>query len=130
MPACAPGRRGGSMRLRDAVRVVLALAIGVAIGACSYMPDMSSKVDYKSANQLPPLEIPPDLTRPTADDRYVVPDVGGRGGTTFSEYTRDRSKAPAAGDSFVLPQKPDARIERDGSQRWLVVKGGPDDVWP
>jgi outer membrane protein assembly factor BamC len=36
----------------------------------------------------------------------------------------------AAGSSAVLPLEGEARIERDGSQRWLVVKGEPDQVWP
>ena len=30
---------------------------------------------------------------------------------------------------MVLPSQDNARIERSGSQRWLVVKGEPDSVW-
>src|SRR5689334_11731076 len=121
------------MPLRNVARVLLGLALGVALGACSYLPeiDLSKPIDYKSASKLPPLEVPPDLTRPTADDRYVVPDVGARGTATYSEYSRDRSKTPvSAQQQFVLPQTQDAHIERDGSTRWLLVKGTPDQVWP
>jgi outer membrane protein assembly factor BamC len=31
---------------------------------------------------------------------------------------------------MVLPLQDNARIERSGNQRWLVVKGDPDAVWP
>jgi outer membrane protein assembly factor BamC len=115
---------------RGLLCIVFGAALGAALGACSYLPDMSKRIDYKSANKLPPLEVPPDLTRPTTDNRYVVPDAGGQGTATYSEYTRDRTQAPAAGTTFVLPQSPDARLERDGGTRWLVVKGVPDQVWP
>jgi outer membrane protein assembly factor BamC len=118
------------MRLLKAARGVVCVVLGATMAACNMMPSLDTKIDYKSASQLPPLEIPPDLTRPTADDRYVVPMTGAQGSTTYSEYTRDRGKGPAAGETMVLPQTQDARIERDGSQRWLVVKGVPDQVWP
>ncbi len=119
------------MRPLDAVRVGLCLVAVISLGACGTGMG-SKKVDYKSASQLPPLEVPPDLTRPGgADDRYTVPDISPKGGTTFSEYNRDRTTQRAgAGAIGVLPQQDNARIVRDGSQRWLVVKGSPDQVWP
>jgi outer membrane protein assembly factor BamC len=88
-------------------------------------------VDYKTAGKLPPLEVPPDLTRPGTDDRYVVPDINPRSTATYSEYSRDRAgQRPSGGASPVLPQLDTARIVRDGSQRWLVVKGEPVQIWP
>jgi outer membrane protein assembly factor BamC len=120
------------MRLREIARGCAYIVLGVSLAACSSNTiDLSKKIDYKSASKLPPLEIPPDLTRPTGDDRFVVPDVGGKGSATYSEYSRERgAKGVVASNSAVLPQQPDARIERDGGQRWLVVKGTPDIVWP
>jgi outer membrane protein assembly factor BamC len=117
------------MQLRKAATCLLAILLGATLGACSYLGLESKKIDYKSAGKLPPLEIPPDLTRPSSDDRYVVPDINPRGSATYSEYNRDRADK-GAGTSMVLPQQEDARVERDGSQRWLVVKGTPDQVWP
>jgi outer membrane protein assembly factor BamC len=118
-----PRRAGGAL---------LCFLLGIALAACSSLDiDFSNKIDYKSANRLPPLEVPPDLTRPATNDRYAIPNVGsGPGTATYSEYTRDRAQAPAGESGFVLPQQADARFERDGSQRWLVVKGAPDQVWP
>ena len=50
------------MRPPDAVRVALCLVAVVSLGACGTGIG-SKKVDYKSASQLPPLDVPPDLTR-------------------------------------------------------------------
>ncbi len=116
---------------RRIVGGLLAVLLGAALGACGSIGIETKKIDYKSAGKLPPLEIPPDLTRPGADDRYTVPDINPRGTATYSEYSRERTgQRVSAGTSPVLPQQGDARIERDGNQRWLVVKGAPEQVWP
>jgi outer membrane protein assembly factor BamC len=121
------------MRRLEAGRTVLCLVAGLALGACSWMPsiDLEKKIDYKSqGSQLPPLEVPPDLTKPGADERYAVPDVSARGTATYSEYSRERgTQRSSAGTTGVLPQLDNARVQRDGNQRWLVVKGTPEQVW-
>jgi outer membrane protein assembly factor BamC len=118
------------MLLRRTVYCLLAVFLGVALGACSWFNIESKKIDYKSAGKVQPLEVPPDLTRPTADDRYSVPDINPRGTATYSEYSRERTGQRASASSSVLQQQDSVRIERDGTQRWLVVKGMPDQVWP
>lgn len=110
--------------------VVSALAAAALLAACSAIPKLESdKIEYKSASKLPQLEVPPDLTRPTADDRYAVPDINPKGQATYSAYSKERAVAPDSSRATVLPSQPDARIERAGTQRWLVVKGEPDAVW-
>ncbi len=77
-----------------------------------------------------PLEVPPDLTTPTVDERYAAPDP--RATTSFSQYSRDRGSpgAPAAAAaSPVLAPVANARIERAGDQRWIVAKAEPAQVW-
>jgi outer membrane protein assembly factor BamC len=122
------------MRLRDTALRVVAVLAAIAIGACSSMPSInieSKKIDYKSAGKMAPLEVPPDLTRPSGDDRFVVPDINNPKSTaTYSEYNRDRAGQRATTGTTVLPQQENVRVERDGSQRWLVVKGTPQQVWP
>jgi outer membrane protein assembly factor BamC len=119
------------MLRRKGVACLIALVLGVTLGACGTMGIESKKVDYKSAGKGRPLEVPPDLTRPSTDDRFVVPDINPRGTATYSDYDRDRSgRQQAGGSEQVLPRTGDARIERDGNQRWLVVRGTPDQVWP
>jgi outer membrane protein assembly factor BamC len=110
----------------------LLLAV-LALAACSGFEIPTKKIEYKSAGKLPPLDVPPDLTRPTGDERYVVPDVGTGGSATFSAYQKDRNGGGArreAGSGGVLPVQDDAHIERAGTQRWLVVKGPPEKLWP
>jgi outer membrane protein assembly factor BamC len=90
------------------------------------------RIEYKSASgsSVPPLEVPPDLTSPTRDDRYAVPDTAGKGTATFSAYAAERSpQARAQQKSEVLPEVDQARIERSGTQRWLVATGSPDKLW-
>lgn len=108
----------------------VALILGLALVAgCTSVFD-GKKIDYKSAGKLPPLDIPPDLTAPTGDDRYAVPDASPQGVATYSGYTRDRTVQPQ-GAGGVLPAAPDkVRIDRAGTQRWLVVPGAPEQVWP
>src|SRR5215471_16762728 len=120
------------MRQRSLLYAIVCVCVGVALGACSSFKTIeieSKKVDYKSAGKLPPLEIPPDLTRPGPDERFVVPEV--KGSTTYSEYNRERSgqQQRTAINSGVLPPQDNVRVERQGNQRWLVVKGRPDQLW-
>jgi outer membrane protein assembly factor BamC len=89
----------------------------------------SKKVDYKSAEKLPSLEVPPDLIAPATDNRYAVPETDGSGAATLSEYSQERRVEPGAAQK-LLPAADKVRIERAGSQRWLVVQATPGQVWP
>jgi outer membrane protein assembly factor BamC len=98
------------------------LAVAIALSACSVLE--SDKIDYRSATKAPTLEVPPDLTQLSRDTRYVVP-----GGGTVSANTY------ALGQSVpCLPTAAtavgDVRIERAGTQRWLVVNRPADQLWP
>ena len=91
------------------------------------------KTQYKSSSTLPPLEVPPDLTSPTRDSRYAVPDNAGGPGTstaTLSGYEAVRREAKPAGPSAVLPRLDGMHLERAGGQRWLVVDQPPEKLWP
>ncbi len=118
-----------------------AVVVSIALAGCSGSLLESKKIDYKSAAAtaaLPSLEVPPDLTTPTADSRYAVPDVSPRGSATFSAYSAERGGPPAAAAGpvaakpvAVAPQSADKmRVERSGSQRWLVVQGSAEKLWP
>ena len=108
------------------------IALSVALAGCSSSLLESKRIDYKSARQMQqPLEIPPDLTAPTRDDRFAVPDVSPRGVATYSAYSADRAGQPAASSGPEVLATPDKmRIERAGTQRWLVVGGTPEELWP
>lgn len=108
--------------------VPLVLAAALTIGGCSFVE--SKKIEYKSAGTVPTLEVPPDLILPSADKRYVVSDVAPKGTATFSAYNTDRAVQKPSGDGGVLPTVDKVKVERAGSQRWLVVQMPPQDVWP
>jgi outer membrane protein assembly factor BamC len=110
--------------------LVAALVVPALLAGCGSLLE-SKKVEYKSAGKLPPLEVPPDLTQPTRDDRFSVPDVTPKGSATFSAYADERASqgGRVATGPEVLPQVDKMRIERAGTQRWLVVTGSPDKVW-
>lgn len=117
-------------------RIVAALWLAAAVAGCNVLPDLwpeAKKINYKSAGKLPPLEIPPDLTAPGSDERYQVPDISPTGSATFSAYDKERSKTPTTvGGTTILPTLDEVgvRMERSGSQRWLVVNGEPAEIWP
>jgi len=86
----------------------------------------NDKVNYKTqgGTKVVPLDIPPDLSQLNRDTRYAVP-----GGTvTASSMTAPRPAAATA--TTAAKQINDVRIERDGTQRWLVVNRSADVVWP
>jgi len=107
---------------------VVSLSV-LLLGGCGIIE--SKKVDYRSAAKLPTLEIPPDLTQPQRDERYVVPDINPKGSATYSVYNAERAGTGRASTAQeVLPKNADMRVERSGSQRWLVVPGTPEKLWP
>ncbi len=107
------------------------LLTALMLAGCSGSLIESKKIDYKSAGKLPPLEIPPDLTAPSRDERYAVPDATPKGSATFSAYSGERGGQTRTGASTeVLPQMDTMHIERSGTQRWLVVGGAPEKLWP
>lgn len=108
----------------------VAAVVSGLIAGCNSISLDSKKIDYKSASavKVPSLEVPPDLTSPSRDDRFVVPDTGGKGSATFSAYSGERVHA-AQQSSTILPKVDKMRVERSGNQRWLVINENPDKLW-
>ena len=117
-------------------KLVLVGVAALACGCQSLSDYMERKTDYRSggpARSLPPLEVPPDLTTPDRDSRYTVPEQQTQRSTaTFSGYEAERrdkgQAAPTAGG--VLPAFDSMKVERAGTQRWLVVQATPERLWP
>ena len=103
----------------------LALVAALALAGCSTSM-FDSNVDYKTASQLPNLEIPPDLTAPQRDGRFQLPE---QKTATASGYQQERKEQGRTGAAGVLPQVENVRLERLGAERWLVVQEPPDRVW-
>jgi outer membrane protein assembly factor BamC len=89
------------------------------------------RIDYKSAGSGPNvrLDIPPDLTQLQKENRYALPD--NRGTATASGYNAQRTATTPTTTAVIAPRATaEARLERSGSQRWLVVKQTPEVLWP
>jgi outer membrane protein assembly factor BamC len=97
------------------------LALIASLAACSVLE--SDKIDYKSAGKAPTLEVPPDLTQLSRENRYAVPG----GAVTASGYQAGIANAPSI--PTAVGNIGDVRMERSGSQRWIVVNRSPDQLW-
>jgi len=105
----------------------------VALAACTWTSATleGDKLDYKSAAKIKvkSLEVPPDLASVPRDDKYDIP--ADKGPITASGYNREKAAAPSGPQlPEVVPPVKEARMERAGGQRWLVVNLTPDQVWP
>ena len=102
------------------------LAGSTLVAGCSWTGSVfNDKVDYQAARtRTVPLEIPPDLSQLPRDERFTVPERPQS--VTASAATAARPGAPAGAPASavaatVAPTGALAKIERDGSQRWLAV---------
>jgi outer membrane protein assembly factor BamC len=102
--------------------LTLTLVLGclACLSACSMLD--GERIDYKSQGKAPTLEVPPDLTQLSRDNRYVVPGTA----ITASGYQvgQTNQSIPVAAAAVG-----DVRMERDGTTRWLVVQRSPEKLW-
>ena len=103
--------------------IILASLISLTMTGCESIPFLDTTPDYKSAGRSRPLEVPPDLTSISSNDTYTVP-----GSTTYSSYSQ-QGDTPAEKEK-ILPTPENVKLERAGSQRWLVVQAPPEKIWP
>lgn len=110
-------------------------ALLVSLTGCTFVGSVfeSDKLDYRASKKAPPLDIPPDLTQLQKDNRYAIPD--GRGVATASGYQKSATPSGvpavvAAGDAVGVTGTAAVKVERNGNQRWLVVKQTPEQLWP
>jgi outer membrane protein assembly factor BamC len=105
--------------------VLLPVAVTLLVTACSTVDKVApgrQKVDYKKSEVTKSLEVPPDLSANTINEAPSSLDAA-----TYSEYG---DRTTDVRDSGVLPAQSNMRVERDGNQQWLVVRGTPAQVWP
>lgn len=117
---------------RTAVNLA-ALAALSTLAACSSISGAlsSDKVDYKSgaSSRSVSLEVPPDLTQLNRESRYQSSPAGG---PVSASALQAASPAAAQAATVIAAQSApgDLRIERQGNQRWLVVKMNAEQLWP
>lgn len=109
---------------RSGLRVAAASLFALTLSACGWL---SSKPDDVNVEELPPLEVPPDLVKPQGKSPLVVPEV--KPARTAVDCAPEMSGL-ARIEQRVLPPQKDVRIVRDGRHRWLMVEVEPEQLWP
>ncbi len=124
-----PARR---WKTRGALSGGVLVACVVLAGGCSgALQDELGRVgtdrqpSYKTSRSAPPLEIPPDLTSSSIRDTLAIPGVG----ATYSQHASGEAGSGTQSAAAVLPEVENARIERSGDQRWLVISMAPEEAW-
>ena len=116
-----------SLRMTPSGLTLALLLSSMLLSGCSTINEtlVGEKIDYKSgATKGASLDIPPDLSQLTRDNRYAVP------GMAVTANTFQSDKASRAGQVGIAASNVgDVRIERSGSQRWLVVNRPADKLW-
>ncbi|HEB94634.1 MAG TPA: outer membrane protein assembly factor BamC [Gammaproteobacteria bacterium] len=113
-----------SRAAKTPLRVLFMLCVLFLLSACGWL---SNKPTTTGVNELPPLEVPPDLVKPQGGAPLRVPEV-----TSAKTVTDCVPSAPelARIAQRVLPPQKDVRIVRDGRHRWLMVEVEPEQLWP
>jgi outer membrane protein assembly factor BamC len=101
------------------------LLAAITLAGCDSVPFMDNSPDYKSASRGKPLEVPPDLTSVSTSDIYAVPG----GGATYSQFSKGQEQIKNEPEK-ILPNAEGVKLERAGTQRWLVVEAPPEKIWP
>ena len=122
--------------ITPAAATVITSALLLSLSGCGMIGSVieQDRVDYKGAKKASKLDVPPDLTQLEKDNRYSIPEKSGI--ASASSYQQGRAAGPVAGavvagGQAVGPVSSDAmRIERAGTQRWLVVNQTPEQLWP
>jgi outer membrane protein assembly factor BamC len=97
-------------------------ALALLLCACSALE--SDKVDYRgAAKKAPELSVPPDLSQLTRDSRYNMP---GEVVTASGFQATGQAGNPSTLAASTLA---DVKLERAGSQRWLLVNRPPEKIW-
>jgi outer membrane protein assembly factor BamC len=102
----------------------VSLAVLLASGCTVLQED---KIDYKSAKRGSTLDVPPDLTQLSRDNKYNVP--GAASASASGQQAAQVAQAQPGTGNTAINAAGDVRIERAGSERWLVVNRPADRLW-
>jgi outer membrane protein assembly factor BamC len=119
---------GNTMNTRN---IVVGLAAITLLAGCSVFE--RKQVDYKAgAVEVPALEVPPDLTKSSADQRFAIPAADGTQVAKYSDFTRDKAAEPctlAASAPVATTAVPTTQLLTVGGVRFILVVEPFDRVW-
>jgi outer membrane protein assembly factor BamC len=111
--------------------IVVGLAAITLLAGCSIFE--RKQVDYKAgAVEAPALEVPPDMTKSAADQRFAIPVADGTQVAKYSDFTRDKAAEPctqAASAPVATTLAPTTQLLTVGGVRFILVTESFDRVW-
>lgn len=81
--------------------LIAVLALTLLASGCSWLHSNTRGQQWKSAVQEPPLEVPPDLEKPSNAAALVIPDVAGKPSAEAPATTPPDTEAVATGSTAV-----------------------------
>ncbi|MEJ2059769.1 MAG: outer membrane protein assembly factor BamC [Gammaproteobacteria bacterium] len=123
------------------VRILtLLFAASLLLAGCASDTNPDGSLKYSQTQPLPPLDVPPDLTKPELSGQYEIPEAqqGTVSALALEKQQQQAQPAPgtAAGGAApaaahgVLPQYAGLQVRRDGDMYWLESQSTPDQLWP
>ena len=108
------------------LRVVLVVGLMTSLIACSGSPEWKGVYAQKNKEiDRSKLEVPPDLSQPSASDSLALPNIAASG-TTYSAYNNTAYK----GDKITPANPKGVKLIRDGAQQWLEINATAEKLWP
>lgn len=104
--------------------------VGCMVG-CSVLPTLDEVVpdrrtEYRKAESLPDLEVPPDLTTEAIGDSMPIPETSGNAAT----YTTYQERVARQTREQELEATQNAAVQLLENEHVLAVSGAPAQVWP
>ncbi|CAH2784755.1 MAG: Probable transmembrane protein precursor [uncultured Caballeronia sp.] len=111
---------------KPALKVAALLMVGSLVAGCGTSPPDAINYKSDSRSKQASLAVPPNLLDETGDQRSLS-SQGGQ--ASLSDLQQVQKVAPNA--PTVIPPVSGMHIQRDGTERWLVIDTkAPDQVWP
>ena len=107
--------------------LLVPICVSVMMLGCSILDGFDE--DYQNSKSLPPLEVPPDLTKPDWNSRMAIPGHSSSKVSAVEDSSSNVMTTSANGDN-VLPELQDITVRREGNVRWLEAIASTELLWP
>ena len=111
------------------LRVVLIFTLLMNLIACSSAPEWKGIYGAEDKpQQSTKLDVPPDLTEPTASDSLALQNIVAND-STYLAYS-NTGDTESNGDKIAAAKPPGIKVIRDGASQWLEINTTAEKLWP
>lgn len=102
-------------------KILIVSIVMAAISGCNYLPSLDQvlpdkRTEYRSARDLPPLEVPPDLTTDTISEGMAIP--GEESPNTLSAYEQQQRRSASGSELGALENEDSLTVRGDRFATW------------